>query len=212
MKSFAMIVCAPKQAPHVSIVKADNVDTLAVLQAAVGGHIETCARRSCGTLTLYAYCNEDEPESTPPNRMMPNGQPVRGTVVVTAVNADGEAVSLEGEHLAQAMAWAESWAVNISSASQEARAAEHGHKCGPECVDGGLPDSLSLAIRETALAIVDIQVAAMRRAFLGPDVRDALRELHRLNTLVVDLGQALDMTVQGAPPAKQPVRDSRKEN
>ena len=212
MKSFTMIVCAPKQAPYVSIVKADNVDTLAVLQSAVGGHIETCARRSCGTLTLDAYCNEDEPDSTPHNRMMPNG-PVRGTVVVTAANAQGETVSLEGEHLAQAMAWAESWAVNMSSAAQEANAAKHGHKCGPACVDGVLPDSLSLAIRETALAIVDIQVAAMRRAFLGPDVRDARREVHRLNVLVVELGQALDMGTAIAVPKPAPkARDTSKEN
>ncbi len=95
------------------VTSTEEGETLAVLQDAVGGHIETCARKDCGALTLDAYCNEDGIALDLPVNRLVDGAPILGPIVVTAANDAGETVSLEGVALLAAVKWVKSWPIVV---------------------------------------------------------------------------------------------------
>lgn len=205
MKSFTMLVCLPKSPTQVVRVEdAGDHTTLSILQQTVGGNIETCARRTSGDFTLDAYCHEDEPESSPPNRMMPNGQPVRGRVVVTAANSNGETVSLEGVHLANAIAWAESWPVNVSSPEQEAAASVSGHECGNACVARDI-------INAELGSLLDEQLKALKASMYTHNAGETLRRIDMLGNMLVTLRDAVAFADGLIKQTSKP-RDKRTEN
>lgn len=111
MKTFIMLVCHSGEAEPRIVIEEDKGDngTLPMMQAQVGGLIETCGRLQLDNgICLDAYCNE-EGDNFEPNRVTPCGL-VQGPIVITASNAEGATVSLDTvSATARALEWARSW-------------------------------------------------------------------------------------------------------